>query len=497
MFKSILLLGMLSFSMSAFALGGGQLGNGADAVVCLSSYKTTAELLDVYEARALWNKKWKDDYAYQTPDDAAIQNDVAAGDLGELDAVLPVKSKRLREYLSTFLDEANFVYGAELTDIPDSLEIALPSGCRIAQLVIQVPNPMPGQKRYTVNGDIWNLLDRSNKAATMLHEVIYRDQVVLGHTDSRWTRFLNVLVGTEQISKMSPNEIKSLMASGSTETFEHNGFILAGPKDLQRSIYQILGKASSSNFSYNAVDGRYDLKNDRLLDFTTVDSSSMFDVEFPKGFGVTLQGNNVSKLFTREGWVSKDVSFVTRNLDVNDFNVATLVQPKAGQPLVFEGLSSEVFAHFDNGVSVSVIADRLKKGLSVGTTLADFTKLAGCQSGVCEDKLFKIRFASGLVLSDYLKTLSFVDRNVISAEFTPSAMLSYSLPSGVDAETYAYRFSLDAVNFDANGGFITTLVALPQMKLMTKAKKALTLDVGSKYEFSFDHEGYLLGAKKK
>ena len=131
----ILVVIILAFSGETFA-GGGQIGNGADAVVCTRGFKITAELLDIFEAR-LRKKTWNfEDYNGASKEVAAFRG--ADELIAQLDTLLPVKSARLRRYLSKFFEEREILDGVILTDIPDSLNLAIPAGCRLGQLVIQI-----------------------------------------------------------------------------------------------------------------------------------------------------------------------------------------------------------------------------------------------------------------------------------------------------------------------------------------------------------------------
>lgn len=488
-----LLLPFLSFA------GGGQLGNGADAVVCTAGFKTTAELLDIYEARVLLGKNWVPDYRGGT----AIEGSTYIGVtkiLTQLDTKLPVKSARLRSYMATFFDESTFLYGVELTDIPDSLQVALPGGCKLAQLVIQSPNPQLGQKRYTINGDIWKLMDPISRMGMVLHEIIYRDQLILGHKDSRWTRYFNALLFSNSIENMSPKDINDIIQKGAYESFARHGIELLGPISTDQDIYQIVSAAPSSGLPANIVDGRYSLSQDRVLDYTTTASGEVFGISTNAPYGVELAENlQPAKAYIQSGNLSDDIYLY--NKTINDFEY---------NGFIIEGLdqNGEILApnnrplaeiKFKNGV---VLKTWIQKGLKSRATAEDWLRAQGCNTNECALTSTELRFANGYGNIDHDFTIKHAGAEILEvkiADFSGPNFFYSRIPSGIDPEVAQklYPFQPKLITFNSAGGFsFAPLYAYTSFynNLVFKDGTVTEMIPGKAYYFEFDVDGYLLSA---
>jgi hypothetical protein len=148
--------------------GGDRVGNGGDVVVCGNK----VELLDVYEARVSNHVIYKPvgkDYKQMFQD--IIQK--------HLSNIQPVRSARYLNHQGTFESEAQFLPGIELNDVDDAGMVAIPKGCKLKQIVIQLSDDErpAGKPRYTVSLDLWKRLDEFNKAALVLHEIFYREAI--------------------------------------------------------------------------------------------------------------------------------------------------------------------------------------------------------------------------------------------------------------------------------------------------------------------------------
>jgi hypothetical protein len=191
-------------------------GNGGDVVYCANPQpgQKRIELLDLFESRVL-------------QENAISLGEPAWDYLRRVRFVLDRLSKRdpkraqiYWQQAQQFIDESEFV-SHELPDIPDSKHIAIPKGCEIRQIVIQNPLALPGQKRFQVNNLLWNALDEENRAALVLHEVIYREALAHGHKNSINTRDLNVTLCSEKsIMKSYLSDYFSLLISN--EFYEYH-----------------------------------------------------------------------------------------------------------------------------------------------------------------------------------------------------------------------------------------------------------------------------------
>ncbi len=196
-------IGSFVFLMSLItsaAPHGGSVGNGGDVVTCVNATNKT-EVFDVYEARALrgWNLNLGDaQLSVEEKVELAISriND---------NLYTPGMRNLLLAYAQSFWNDYNLVPASTLVDIPDTLELSLPVGCVLTQTAIQIKNPSVFDKRYLINGDIWNILDNDNKAALILHEVVYRVAIQQGAQNSIGSRLINSMLFSDKISSFDWN----------------------------------------------------------------------------------------------------------------------------------------------------------------------------------------------------------------------------------------------------------------------------------------------------
>lgn len=172
--------------------GGDAEGNGGDAVVCVKADgTTTAELLDYFEARTM--RGFQIDLGgLELTADQKIE--LA---LSRLERFSPHRAKEYREKIARFENEAWRPQGMIFRDIPDSAHITLPEGCTIEQVAIQNEPRFKKDPRYSINQDLWNLMDADSQAGLKLHEVIYSEAVAAGQKNSVSTRYLNSFLATK------------------------------------------------------------------------------------------------------------------------------------------------------------------------------------------------------------------------------------------------------------------------------------------------------------
>lgn len=493
-------------------VGGGQGGNGADAVVCMKGFKVEAELLDIYEARVLLGKVVADPKGHRPLSYYGTEG--ARAELRQMDH-LPSKSARLHKYLETFLGEAIFVPGVELSDIPDSLQVVLPAGCQLAQLVIQNPNPRMGQKRYTINQDLWDLLDPSSRVGAVLHEIIYRDQILLGHTDSRWTRYLNALILSHDLGQMSTQELNAVFRSSANESFFLDGLELLGNPQSGQKFFQVVGTAASS--SYPALlEGRYDLKAKALLDYTTLEGGEILGMAIQGPYSVELSNNNPAQIYFFEAHLPGSAAIfpvVRKDVMAPPWTRLTpwavIKSIDSNGDILFEPNTADVQIPFSNGVRVSTTLEKFNtRGFR-----QDWLKAAGCTMGECPAKTYTLKFGENTMSLRGHSTISY-DRSELIAihikyfDYDKIFQIKNRVPPGAPSGSERYTanflewFSGDRViNFKANGdfwfkylfptgqSFENNLIArdgtLKKYKITEQYSPA-------PYVLSFDRAGYLL-----
>lgn len=184
------------------ALAESIVGNGGDAIVCRNSSGVirSAEMLDIYEARLMNGLSVQLGDAGLSPLQKVL---MATSRLTKLDEQ---RAQKYSENARAFLSNASLLPNVTLTDIPDSEHLAVPLGCQIEQVAIRREQLLPGQKRFVVNKDLWDKFDNNNKAALMLHEVIYEELFLGGARDSRMARWFNGLMFSNSISRLSADD---------------------------------------------------------------------------------------------------------------------------------------------------------------------------------------------------------------------------------------------------------------------------------------------------
>jgi len=197
-----LCFGITMCSMVAYA--GQRLGNGGDAVYCPDPGPFQVRLLDVWEAESIYG------FENRLGDYGTNVETIVNGAINQLESRDPLRAEVLRRNYNEY-QKTHRIGSYNLTDIPDSQHVALPSGCEIRQIAVQLEDPAPGQPRYLIDENLWNLLDPANQAALVLHEIIYRDALLHGHEDSRQVRALNVQIISKNLYNLSyPESINFL-----------------------------------------------------------------------------------------------------------------------------------------------------------------------------------------------------------------------------------------------------------------------------------------------
>lgn len=171
----VLALALMALPMLASA--GGSDGGGGNGVVCFNSQNPkeilSVELLDLYEGRALEGLE----YTEKSGDYLAIYNDVAKKAASKLVSIILGQGKELAKGIKLLPS------GVRLRSINDSNEIFIPENCRVEQIA-----NFQGPSRIFIVSDYWNLLSGTNKAALLMHEMLWRMERDRGYASSARAR---------------------------------------------------------------------------------------------------------------------------------------------------------------------------------------------------------------------------------------------------------------------------------------------------------------------
>lgn len=189
--KFALLILVLNLSNQAFG-GGNELGNGGDVFFCPAKSANQVMMVDIYEALLAGRKL---DFG---PKGLNYREKVKYV-LHRWAALSPLRVERYLEWLEQFDAEAKFISGVTLPNIADEGIVAIPDGCEIRQIAIQLADADLGTSytRYTISKDLWDLLDEDNRAALVLHEIIFREAIIANQRVSIRVRHLNTLLWSQ------------------------------------------------------------------------------------------------------------------------------------------------------------------------------------------------------------------------------------------------------------------------------------------------------------
>ncbi len=184
-------LSLIFIFYSAICNAGTETGNGGDIVVCNDvQSEHHLKILDVYEAEryGMW-PKW-----------AAGKNwkEIAKNQFLRWMKIAPKRIETYLGWLEEFEGETSFTDNITIPDIPDHGSVVLPKGCRSEQVALQRHDDIifPGVKRYEIDNKYWINMKPEQRAALVMHELVYREAIDTGHKNSIPTRyFTGFLIG--------------------------------------------------------------------------------------------------------------------------------------------------------------------------------------------------------------------------------------------------------------------------------------------------------------
>ena len=228
--KSLLFLAALLIHGPAHA--GIEKGNGGDVVVCQGK---SPQLLDYFEAESRWKLTLKSGIGSNEWERATSLIDRLVG-------VNPRRAKVYKQWLAELRADSDFVRGIELIDIPDSGDGFIPAGCSIRQVAVQRSARFPGEKRYTFNRDLFDLMSVDDRAGLFLHELILREASEhRGQENSINTRYLNSQISSGLVSRMSPMEYAALILLTGMKVIDVNQY----SQDISSCDPEILKRSRS------------------------------------------------------------------------------------------------------------------------------------------------------------------------------------------------------------------------------------------------------------
>jgi hypothetical protein len=196
--KNIVFISIL-FTCSLSWSSGNRVGNGGDVIKCAK----ITQLLDIYEGE-IKLKKFKSTEKYKEIITAVLSN---------LQRLNPNQAKQYTKRFDEMTMEIEFRSDIELTDIKDEKNIFKAKGCKLLQIAVRRNEISKDTKRFVIDEDLWKELNETNKAALLLHELIYEHLYKLGEVDSQKARILNAYLFSAKANEEGPKEYWELVRS--------------------------------------------------------------------------------------------------------------------------------------------------------------------------------------------------------------------------------------------------------------------------------------------
>lgn len=214
--------------VSLFLIGVGQTalannwydrGNGGFVLSC---GEQPLMVLDVYEAQ----KRYFYSVVFSEKTDVI---DKAEEILSRLKKIDPVRARLYIDWLKNFYQESQILTDTEFMETPDLGLVKKPKECNLEQVIFQREPSRISPARYIINETLWNRLDSDNKAALIIHELIYRDflsGMSLESTSER-IRLFNAIILGNKVEPLSLQEyVRILQEDLHLSTYSYAGITL-------------------------------------------------------------------------------------------------------------------------------------------------------------------------------------------------------------------------------------------------------------------------------
>ncbi|MBS1984981.1 MAG: hypothetical protein JST16_12500 [Bdellovibrionales bacterium] len=104
--------------------------------------------------------------------------------LERLKSLSPLRYEWYRSEAQVFFDQLSLFTSDELRFMNDSYYEVLGENCSLEQVALQQERGFIGDPTFFVNLPRWNRFDLNSRAALIVHEIIYNEFLLYGHTDS-------------------------------------------------------------------------------------------------------------------------------------------------------------------------------------------------------------------------------------------------------------------------------------------------------------------------
>lgn len=291
---TLLLVLWTTLASTSAAQAGGLDGGGGQILVCHKAGQKYYQLYDYWKANDGKIRIPKKDFEaakYKLPSKAeseALQIDSQFTSknyrerlsvlLKRLERLSSLRARIYRKWAENFENEALIDRESSITYVADSSGF-VPNNCDKESIVVikQMEPKIPGEKRYSINGKIWDELDQFPlvKAGLVMHELVYRefflaDEIqdflkqplrVSRNTGARPVHYINAIIGSTNFIHMSQKQFLKSLVYANPLFFEiPNGFpVLAEWDDLIPN-----SKYSNDQYNYHTEEYRDNLYFGRI-----------------------------------------------------------------------------------------------------------------------------------------------------------------------------------------------------------------------------------------
>ena len=217
-----------TLAISAAAKAGDRAGNGGDAVLCEDQGGVQAYVADYFEME---NLTVLNNYLYSIEGDYTVKVQKVIDRMYEFNLAF---ANELQANFDLFKSSHAKPNNSKLIEIDDSdiAHIELKDNCEMVQAAVQVRSPGPLQAKFLIQEEIWTMMDSTQRAGLVLHEIVY--MAFLDHT----YKFVDELKTKKSNSNLSR---KFVQAISSEKYF----------KDMDKELFEEIMKEYNSGFKYN------------------------------------------------------------------------------------------------------------------------------------------------------------------------------------------------------------------------------------------------------
>jgi hypothetical protein len=178
-----------------------RVGNGGFVAVCREGQQTSYHLLDYLDGEFRFAQLGKVDLG---PDADHVEH--ARYAFERLAKVDPARSAEYLLELEKFFDPNNLKFLGPDYPLPvatDSGVDMVPANCKTLQIASNTRPFQPEEPKFWIKKDLWEKLNEIHKAGLIIHEIVYNDALIRGHSTSEYARYFTFLISSEKFADLS------------------------------------------------------------------------------------------------------------------------------------------------------------------------------------------------------------------------------------------------------------------------------------------------------